>query len=372
MKKPLTLLLHCIFVMVLGFNRLVDAAELVIRLEDPPKKGIVVFALFDSVNAFGDLRDPVMMVSFPLDGRAEYVVDDVPAGEYALLVYSDENGNRRIDKNFIGIPKEPLGFSNSYRPKGPPSYSRAVFTLADAESKDFDVELYRPLGKRGRLGVGVGLIARTTPYRDYDGGVYQFIPAVTYVGERLQVYGPNLQVSLLGSGNMRLAATGRYRIGVYEEDKSPFLAGLGDRKGTFMAGLSVWTKVYAGVDVSVRYEHDVIDRIGGGEMRFEIAKSFHAGVFRISPQVAMNWLSADMSIHDFGVPRKKETSYRPAYAIDDTLSFEAGVSLLIEVTRDWLVVSKIGIELLDREVRGSPIVADDYVVKGFMAISYLF
>ena len=131
MKNISDLCLLSVFVMLLGFQRVAVAAELVINLEDPPATGTVVFALFDSANSFGDLRDPVKLVMLPLDGRAEYRIEDVPPGEYALLVYYDENSNHRIDKNFIGIPKEPLGFSNSYRPKGPPSYSRAVFDLAD-------------------------------------------------------------------------------------------------------------------------------------------------------------------------------------------------------------------------------------------------
>ena len=372
MKKPLALLLSCVFIVVFGFPRGADAAELVIRLENPPVTGRVAFALYDSANAFGDLREPVESADFPLDGRAHYRIENVPPGEYALLVYYDENDNQRMDKNFIGIPKEPLGFSNNYRPKGSPSYRRAVFTLADGESKAFDVELYRPLGKRGRLGVGVGLIARTTPYRDYDGGVYQFIPAITYVGERLQVYGPNLQIGLIGSEKLRLAASARYRIGVYKENKSLVLTDMGDRKGTVMAGLTVRTKLPGSVDLSASYAHDVIDRIGGGEMRFEVGKSFQLGVFRVLPQVALNWLSAEMSMHDFGVPVEKETSYRHAYDIGNTFSVEAGLGLFIEVTRDWLVVARVGIEFLDNEVTDSPIVEDDYVVKGFMAVSYLF
>ena len=367
-KAPI--LLACL--LLLGLNRVTDASELMIRLEDPPATGTVAFALFDSANAFGDLRDPVKMVILPLDGRAKYRIEDVPPGEYALLVYYDENGNRRIDKNFIGIPKEPLGFSNRYRPKGPPSYSRAVFALADEESRHFDVKLYRPLGKRGRIGVGVGVIARTTPYRDYDGGVYQVIPAVTYVGDRLQVYGPNLKLGLIGSGKLRLAATGQYRIGAYKEDESPFLAGMGDRKDTFMAGLALQMELPGGVDTSLSYEHDVIDSIGGGATRFEVDKSFQIGVFRFAPQVAMNWLSAELSMHDFGVPIEKETPERQAYRIDDTLSLEAGLSLFVEITRNWLVVSSIGVEFLDDEVTDSPIVEDDHVVKGFTAINYLF
>lgn len=99
--------------------------------------------------------------------------------------------HRKIDKNFIGIPTEPLGFSNNYKPKGPPSYMQAAFTLAQDEKREFAVRLYRPLGKSGRIGLGVGAISRSCPYRDYNGSVTQVIPAITYNSNRLQVLGPS-------------------------------------------------------------------------------------------------------------------------------------------------------------------------------------
>ncbi|MCP4409631.1 MAG: DUF2141 domain-containing protein [Gammaproteobacteria bacterium] len=111
---------------LLKWGVVASAAELTVRLDNPPATGTVAFLLFDSANAFADLRDPAKAVKQPLDGRKIYRIENVPHGEYALLVYYDENGNDRIDKNFIDIPNEPLGFSNRYEPKGPPSYSRRI------------------------------------------------------------------------------------------------------------------------------------------------------------------------------------------------------------------------------------------------------
>lgn len=356
----------------MGWSLVSYAAELTVRLENPPPTGNVAFLLFDSANAFGDLRDPAKVVKLPLDGREVYRLENVPPSEYALVVYFDENNNDRIDKSFIGIPREPLGFSNRYRPKGPPSYSRAAFVLAEGESRHFDVELYRPLGKFGRLGIGPGIIARSSPYRDYDGGVYQVIPAITYSGERLQIYGPNASFGLFGSGKLRIAATGKYRLGVYEENESDFLEGMGDRKDTFMAGFALLAEIPGGIDISASYEHDVLDRIGGGAARLEFDKSFQFSVFRFSPQIAFNWQSSKLSNHDFGVPNSKATPERPAYDVSDTFSVEGGLGMLIEITRNWLVVVNASVEFMDDEVTDSPIVSKDYVIKGFGAINYVF
>ncbi|BCS96287.1 hypothetical protein DSLASN_19190 [Desulfoluna limicola] len=370
MKLPLLAVLSSLI--FLGWSLAGNAAELTVRLDDPPTEGIVAFVLFDSANAFGDLRDPVKLVKHPLDGRDLYLIEEIPAGEYALLVYYDENNNGKIDKNFIGIPKEPLGFSNRYEPKGPPSYSRAAFVLEEEETRHFDVTLYRPMGKLGRLGVGVGVIARSSPYKDYNGGVSQVIPAISYTGSRLQVYGPNIKLGLVGSGKLRLAATGNYRMGVYEEDESDFLEGMGDRKDTFMAGLALQAELPGGVDISALYEHDVLDEIGGGAARLGMSKSFQAGVFRFSPQIGLNWLSSSLSNHDYGVPTENATPERPAYDPGDTVSFEGGLGMFVEITKEWMIIVNTSMEFLDDGVTDSPIVSEDYVIKGFGALNYVF
>ena len=359
-------------VVILFFAKAASAAEVIVRIDNPPESGTVALALFNTANSFGDLRDPYVVVKFSLDGREEYKVENVAAGEYALLVYFDENDNDRIDKNFIGIPKEPLGFSNRYLPKGPPSYKRAMFKIQQEESRTFDVELYRPLGKFGRIGVGVGVIARSSPYRGYDGTVSQVIPAITYNGDRLQIYGPKIQFGIVGSGKLRLAATGEYRIGPYDEDDSEYLKGMGDRSNTFMGGLAIQAVLPAGFELSAGYQHDLLDKVGGGEGRIAVDKSLQFGVVRISPEIAFNWASADISNHDYGVPVEKATANRPAYQLDDNYSVEAGLGMFIEITRDWLFFMNVAAESLSDEVTASPIVSEDHVIKGFAAINYVF
>ena len=356
----------------LAWSQMVNAGEVIVRLDNAPPTGTAVFLLFDSANAFGDIRDPAKIVKHRLNNRDHYRIENVPPGRYALLVYYDENGNDRIDRNFIGIPKEPLGFSNRYQPKGPPSYSRAAFVLNEGEVRAFDVKLYRPLGKWGRIGLGLGVIAQSSPYRDYKASVYQVIPAITYNGERLQILGPTIQLGIFGSGKMRLAATGKYRIGVYEEDESDFLKGMGDRESTFMAGLALLAELPNGVELSANYEHDVLDEIGGGTARLELEKSFQLFVFRFSPEIGLNWTSSKVANYDFGVPKNKATIERPAYDLDDTVSVEVGLGVFIDIASNWMMVTNVKSEFLGEEVTDSAIVTDDYVIKGFVAINYVF
>jgi len=351
---------------------LARAADISVRLQGAPAEGVLVFQVYDSPNAFGDFRDPAKELRATPQEDGLYLIEDVPPGDIAVLVYVDENANGLIDKNFIGIPKEPLGISNNYRPKGPPAFTRAKFIIAEGESTVIDIEISKVLGDRGQLGAGVGVVGRSSPYAGSDTTVLQPIPAITYNGERLQWLGPNVQYGVAGAGRWRLAASASYRIGVYEEDDSPALSGLGDRDGTLMAGLGFRYEIPGGVNLLLRYEHDVLDKIGGGSATTRISKGFQAGSVRFTPQLQINWLSADLTNYDFGVPPGAATVTRPAYNTGSSISYEAGVSSFIELTEDWRVVLSLSAEFLPDEVTNSPIVADDSVVKGFAAITYVF
>ena len=63
-------------------------------------------------------------------GSATYIFD-LPEGVYAIGIFVDVNRNNRMDRNFIGIPKEQYGFSNDARGSfGPPSFAEASFTVS--------------------------------------------------------------------------------------------------------------------------------------------------------------------------------------------------------------------------------------------------
>ena len=64
------------------------------------------------------------------DGKAEYVFENIPFGEYAVKCYHDENMNGKLDSNMMGIPKEKYAFSNNAKGTfGPASYEDAKFTF---------------------------------------------------------------------------------------------------------------------------------------------------------------------------------------------------------------------------------------------------
>ncbi|MGL5111824.1 MAG: DUF2141 domain-containing protein [Flavobacterium sp.] len=66
---------------------------------------------------------------------ATIMFSDLPKATYTIMVYHDENNNGKLDKNFIGMPKEPVACSNNAKGfMGPPKYEGAKFNLV-ADSK---------------------------------------------------------------------------------------------------------------------------------------------------------------------------------------------------------------------------------------------
>jgi outer membrane protein len=351
----------------------VRAAELDIRIVQPPTSGNVVAWVFDSANTFVDLRDPVRVVVLTDRGKVPTQIKELPAGEYAVVVFHDANGNGLMDKNFIGIPREWLGFSNQYWPEGPPTFARAAFTIASNEIKVIDVALRSIFGKRGLLGIGVGVITQTSPYSGSDRVIVQPIPAISYIGDRVQVFGPGLQCGLVKWHNLAgLAVTANYRLGAYDEDDSFMLSGMGDRESTIMGGLAVQAYFPGGVDVSAGYEHDTLGRFNGGSAELGVEKAFQRGLLTLTPQVGLNWMSAELAEYEFGVPNNKAQEKRPAYRPGSAMVVKYGLGVFIELKGAWRIILRGAVAHLPSDLTGSPIVDQSRVVNGFAAVNRLF
>ncbi|HTJ52682.1 MAG TPA: DUF2141 domain-containing protein [Cyclobacteriaceae bacterium] len=49
-----------------------------------------------------------------INKKATLIFDNIPYGEYAAIVFHDENSNGELDHRF-GFPNEPMGFSNQWK-----------------------------------------------------------------------------------------------------------------------------------------------------------------------------------------------------------------------------------------------------------------
>lgn len=60
---------------------------------------------------------------------------------YCAFVYHDVNANDKLDKRLIGIPKEPYGFSGSFKKRRIPRFEECVFVIGEEAAAAISVRL---------------------------------------------------------------------------------------------------------------------------------------------------------------------------------------------------------------------------------------
>lgn len=96
-------------------------------------KGLVLAALFCKEDGFPDGNKACRRAATKIsNGKAKVVFTNVPPGVYAVSLIHDENSNRKLETNWIGIPDEGVGVSrNATGTMGPPDYEDASFRVRD-------------------------------------------------------------------------------------------------------------------------------------------------------------------------------------------------------------------------------------------------
>src|SRR5512143_833098 len=123
----------------------VNASELRITVEGiRSPHGTILIGLYDSLESFtraielsdkdGFLNDPNRFAAVALRANAAkksaVVFTNLDPGQYAIILFHDENGNGKLYTNALGVPTEPYGFSNNVRGfLSPPTFEKAVMQI---------------------------------------------------------------------------------------------------------------------------------------------------------------------------------------------------------------------------------------------------
>jgi len=92
--------------------------------------------LFDSEKGFPDKTENAVLAysGIIIEGETIFEFKTVP-GTYAVTLMHDQNENKRLDKNWIGAPKEGFGFSRNAKVfMGAPDFKEAAFTVKENTS----------------------------------------------------------------------------------------------------------------------------------------------------------------------------------------------------------------------------------------------
>ncbi len=81
------------------------------------KNGDVKIGLYNKAEDFSKIDKVYKEATIKISSKTvKYKFTNIPNGTYAIAIFHDENQNGKIDKNFLGIPKEGYGFSKNIRP----------------------------------------------------------------------------------------------------------------------------------------------------------------------------------------------------------------------------------------------------------------
>jgi uncharacterized protein (DUF2141 family) len=95
------------------------------------RNGAVFVALFKPGREFPEGK-PIEGKKIEATASSIQINFSVEPGNYALALFHDTNSNGKMDKNMLGIPKEPYGFSNDFRPKFfVPKFSDCQFSVGE-------------------------------------------------------------------------------------------------------------------------------------------------------------------------------------------------------------------------------------------------
>jgi len=93
------------------------------------KRGNCIVTLFNNSQCFGANDKGVSQVKKAITKAktCTVVFKNMPKGNYAIIAFHDENTNRALNTNILGMPKEGVGSSNNH--KGKPSFDKSKFIL---------------------------------------------------------------------------------------------------------------------------------------------------------------------------------------------------------------------------------------------------
>jgi uncharacterized protein (DUF2141 family) len=115
----------------------VSAQSLIIRLPEPTgSEGSYMVGIYKEKDNFPD--EPSISKKIKIDNDFNRILEfkDLSKGIYAVSVYQDLNNNGKLDRNLLGIPREPFAFSNmKTMGMGPPKFKDTSFQF-DKQTKE--------------------------------------------------------------------------------------------------------------------------------------------------------------------------------------------------------------------------------------------
>ncbi|MCS6820631.1 MAG: DUF2141 domain-containing protein [Microscillaceae bacterium] len=142
LKSYLFHLMALLFILLTGFeipSQKSDKATLILEITDiRSNMGKILLSVFNTPDGFPAQAEKAhRTLQYKVTGNTAIItIPDLPMGEYAIAILHDEDNNGKMNRNFLGVPKEGYGASNDARNMfSPPDYEKAKFLLNTPQKK---------------------------------------------------------------------------------------------------------------------------------------------------------------------------------------------------------------------------------------------
>ena len=103
-------------------------------------KGYIDVKIYDNKDSFLKEKLATEIVrKKATQGKTVVPLSTIHEGQIAIVVYHDEDGNGKMKTGLFWRPKEGFAFSNDYKPKGPPKFSKTAITLIHGETVEIQL-----------------------------------------------------------------------------------------------------------------------------------------------------------------------------------------------------------------------------------------
>lgn len=127
--------MYLLFLILINLSNIASnqhTGNLIIKLDKPVTGGNLLVYMYDKPETFPRQKDKVYRLEiFPCKENLQTIsIENIRFNEYAIIVVHDQNGNKKMDRNWLGLPAENYALSGN--PKfhmGPPVFDEVRFSF---------------------------------------------------------------------------------------------------------------------------------------------------------------------------------------------------------------------------------------------------
>ncbi|MEE4108218.1 MAG: MipA/OmpV family protein [Halieaceae bacterium] len=221
-----------------------------------------------------------------------------------------------------------------------------------------------PEDRGGNWSLGVAYAWQDSLYAG-EGFRRDFMPTFVYTGERFFLDTTDFGWRPIDSSKWQLDVFASYFVQGYNDHT--FFNGTGDvrpendplkgmeRRNAFEGAFELTRKTSLG-RFGFEARHDVNSVHNGADLRAKWARIYRRGAWQIEPWLDLRWLSNEKADYYFGVRESEATDTRPAYSVDDSLGWGAGIALRYRFWSDHNLSLNLAWREQGSEISASPVV----------------